>query len=146
MNNDLLLKGDGQDILIRDGIVFGRGSGFELRPGTRTVDVRGCLVTRGFADIHVHLREPGYSYKETILTGTRAAARGGFTTVCAMPNLDPVPDCPENLEKELEIIRRDAVVEVLPYAAITKGRKGCDRTAAWRSRTTAAESRTARLC
>ena len=89
MNNDLLLKGDGQDILIRDGIVFGRGSGFELRPGTRTVDVRGCLVTRGFADIHVHLREPGYSYKETILTGTRAAARGGFTTVCAMPNLDP---------------------------------------------------------
>lgn len=126
MNNDLLLKGDGQDILIRDGIVFGRGSGFELRPGTRTVDVRGCLVTRGFADIHVHLREPGYSYKETILTGTRAAARGGFTTVCAMPNLDPVPDCPENLEKELEIIRRDAVVEVLPYAAITKGRKGCE--------------------
>lgn len=124
MNNDLLLKGDGQDILIRNGIVFGRGSGFELRPGTRIVDVRGCLVTRGFTDIHVHLREPGFASKETILTGTRAAAHGGYTTVCAMPNLNPVPDSPENLEKELEIIRRDAVIEVLPYASITKGRKG----------------------
>ena len=124
MNNDLLLKGDGTDILLRDGRIFGRGRGFALRPGTRTVDVRGLLVTRGFTDIHVHLREPGFSSKETILTGTRAAAHGGFTTVCAMPNLNPVPDCPENLEKELEIIRRDAVVEVLPYASITKGRKG----------------------
>ena len=111
-------------ILLRDGRIFGRGRGFALRPGTRTVDVRGLLVTRGFTDIHVHLREPGFSSKETILTGTRAAAHGGFTTVCAMPNLNPVPDCPENLEKELEIIRRDAVVEVLPYASITKGRKG----------------------
>ena len=124
MNNDILLKGDGSDILLRDGRIFGRGRGFALRPGTRTVDVRGLLVTRVFADIHVHLREPGFSSKETILTGTRAAAHGGFTTVCAMPNLNPVPDCPENLEKELEIIRRDAVVEVLPYASITKGRKG----------------------
>ena len=88
------------------------------------MDARGLLVTKGFTDLHVHLREPGFTSKETILTGTRAAARGGFTTVCAMPNLNPVPDCPENLGKELEIIRRDAIVEVLPYASITKGRKG----------------------
>lgn len=124
MNNDLLLKGDISDILIRDGAVFGRGSGFELRPGTRIVDTRGRLVTRGFTDIHVHLREPGFASKETIRSGTEAAAHGGFTTVCAMPNLNPVPDCPENLGKELEIIRRDALVEVLPYASITRGRKG----------------------
>ena len=124
MNNDLLLKGDSSDILIRDGAVFGRGNDFELRPGTRIVDTRGRLVTRGFTDIHVHLREPGFASKETIRSGTEAAAHGGFTTVCAMPNLNPVPDCPENLGKELEIIRRDALVEVLPYASITKGRKG----------------------
>lgn len=124
MNNDLLLKGDSCDILIRDGVVFGRGNNFDLRPRTRVVDARGLLVTKGFTDLHVHLREPGFTSKETILTGTRAAARGGFTTVCAMPNLNPVPDCPENLGKELEAIRRDAVVEVLPYASITKGRKG----------------------
>ena len=124
MNNDLLLKGDSCDILIRDGVVFGRGNNFDLRPRTRIVDARGLLVTKGFTDLHVHLREPGFTSKETILTGTRAAARGGFTTVCAMPNLNPVPDCPENLGKELEIIRRDALVEVLPYASITKGRKG----------------------
>ena len=124
MNNDLLLKGDSCDILIRDGVVFGRGNNFDLRPRTRIVDARGLLVTKGFTDLHVHLREPGFTSKETILTGTRAAARGGFTTVCAMPNLNPVPDCPENLGKELEIIRRDALVEVLPYASITRGRKG----------------------
>ena len=124
MNNDLLLKGDSSDILIRDGAVFGRGNDFELRPGTRIVDTRGRLVTRGFTDIHVHLREPGFASKETIRSGTEAAAHGGFTTVCAMPNLNPVPDCPENLGKELEIIRRDALVEVLPYASITRGRKG----------------------
>lgn len=124
MNNDLLLKGDNSSILIRDGVVFGRGSSFELRPDTRVVDVRGRLVTRGFTDLHVHLREPGFASKETILTGTKAAAHGGFTTVCAMPNLNPAADSPENLEKELRIIRNDAVIEVLPYAAITKGRKG----------------------
>lgn len=120
----MLLKGDSSDILIRDGVVFGRGSGFELRPGTRVIDTRGCLVTKGFTDLHVHLREPGFASKETIHTGSMAAAHGGFTTVCAMPNLNPVPDCPENLEKELQIIRRDAVIDVLPYASITKGRKG----------------------
>ena len=80
----------------------------------------------GLADVHVHLREPGFSYKETILDGTKAAAHGGFTTVCAMPNLDPVPDSRENLEKELALIERDAVIEVLPYGALTVGEKGAD--------------------
>ncbi len=81
-------------------------------------------VFPGFCDVHVHFREPGFSYKETVESGSRAAARGGFTAVCAMPNLNPVPDSAENLEKELEIIRNDAVVRVLPYGAITVGEKG----------------------
>ena len=81
-------------------------------------------VLPGLADVHVHLREPGFSYKETIFDGSRAAARGGFTTVCAMPNLDPVPDSRENLAKELALIERDAVIEALPYGALTVGEKG----------------------
>ena len=78
----------------------------------------------GFTDVHVHLREPGFSYKETIFTGTRAAARGGFTTVLTMPNLNPVPDSPDNLQTQIEIIRRQAVVRVLPLGAITRGQEG----------------------
>ena len=78
----------------------------------------------GFCDVHVHLREPGFSYKETIRTGSLAAARGGYTAVCAMPNLDPVPDSPEHLAVEREIIARDACIDVLPYGAITLGEQG----------------------
>ena len=81
-------------------------------------------VLPGFCDVHVHLREPGFSYKETIKTGTLAARAGGFTDVCSMPNLDPVPDSVAHLEKQLDIIRRDAAVRVHPYAAITVGEKG----------------------
>jgi len=83
-----------------------------------------CIVSPGFVDVHVHLREPGFSYKETIATGTRAAAHGGYTTVCAMPNLNPTPDSPEHLEAELQIIRQDACIQVLPYGCITVGQKG----------------------
>ena len=78
----------------------------------------------GLCDVHVHLREPGFSYKETIASGTAASARGGYTAVCSMPNLNPTPDSRENLEKQLEIIRRDAVIKVLPYGTITKGEAG----------------------
>ena len=78
----------------------------------------------GFLDVHVHLREPGFSYKETILTGTRAAARGGYTAVCSMPNLNPVPDSVENLKEQLDIIEKDACISVYPYGAITVGEKG----------------------
>ena len=81
-------------------------------------------VFPGFADVHVHLREPGFSYKETIASGSRAAAHGGYTAVCAMPNLDPVPDSARNLRRESEIIERDAVINVLPYGALTVGEKG----------------------
>ena len=82
------------------------------------------VILPGFCDVHVHLREPGFSYKETIATGTAAAARGGYTAVCSMPNLDPTPDTKENLEKQLEIIRKDAKIAVLPYATITKNQVG----------------------
>ena len=81
-------------------------------------------VLPGLADVHVHLREPGFSYKETIRDGTRAAARGGFTAVCAMPNLDPVPDSPAHLSVERDLIERDAVIRVLPYGAVTVGERG----------------------
>ena len=84
------------------------------------------IVCPAFADVHVHFREPGQSYKETIRTGSMAAAAGGYTCVCTMPNLNPVPDSPGNLGEELDIIRRDAVIDVLPYASITKGRKGLE--------------------
>lgn len=82
------------------------------------------VLAPSFCDLHVHLREPGFSYKETIASGTRAAARGGFTTVCAMPNLDPVPDTVESISEEWTLIEQNAVIEVLPYAAITMGEKG----------------------
>lgn len=87
---------------------------------------RGTIVLPALVDVHVHFREPGYSYKETIRTGSLAAAAGGYTCVCTMPNLNPVPDCPENIGKQLEIIRRDAVTDVRPYASITVGRKGLE--------------------
>ena len=83
-------------------------------------------VIPGLCDVHVHFREPGFSYKETIASGSRAAAAGGFTAVCAMPNLDPVPDSPETLAPEQAAIDRDAVITVLPYCSITKGRKGLE--------------------
>jgi len=86
----------------------------------------GRIRVPAFADIHVHFREPGQTYKETIRTGSEAAARGGYTLVCAMPNLDPVPDSPETLAVEQAAIDRDALVTVLPYCSITKGRKGLE--------------------
>ncbi|MDR0929926.1 MAG: dihydroorotase [Oscillospiraceae bacterium] len=93
-------------------------------PGAARYDLRGRVLSPGFIDLHVHLREPGYEYKETIATGTRAAAAGGFTTICAMPNLRPVPDCAEGLAVQREAIARGARVEVLPYGAITRGQAG----------------------
>ena len=81
-------------------------------------------VFPGFCDVHVHFREPGFSYKETIATGSFAAARGGYTAVCTMPNLNPVPDSAEHLRVQTDIIARDAVIDVFPYAAITVGQKG----------------------
>ena len=82
------------------------------------------VIFPGFCDVHVHFREPGFSYKETIKSGSMAAARGGYTDVCTMPNLSPVPDSAENLKMQLDIIENDAVINVYPYAAITVGQKG----------------------
>ena len=84
----------------------------------------GLTVLPGFCDVHVHFREPGFSYKETIATGTAAAARGGYTAVCTMPNLDPVPDSLPHLAQQLEIIEKVARIAVRPYGAITAGEKG----------------------
>ena len=129
----LLLKGglvaasDGirtRDILVRDGKVAAIGPGLDAPEEATVVEMGGLLLTQSFADIHVHFREPGFTAKETIATGSAAAARGGYGVVCAMPNLDPVPDTPEHLAVEQAAIDRDAVIDVLPYCAITKGRKG----------------------
>ncbi|MBR4034906.1 MAG: dihydroorotase [Clostridia bacterium] len=87
-------------------------------------DKDNIVIFPGFCDVHVHFREPGFSYKETIKSGSLAAAHGGYTTVCTMPNLNPVPDNVENLALQLDIIKRDASVEVIPYGAITVGEKG----------------------
>ena len=87
-------------------------------------DNSNYYIFPGFCDVHVHFREPGFSYKETIASGSRAAARGGYTDVCAMPNLNPVPDSIPHLNEETDIIKRDAVIGVYPYGAITIGEKG----------------------
>ena len=130
----LLLKGgmvhmdDGScrtaDILIEDGRIATIADNLTAYGSARLFDLGGLHVFCGLADVHVHLREPGFSYKETIASGTRAAAHGGFTTICSMPNLDPVPDSMENLAVQQNIIARDAVIKVMPYASITHGRKG----------------------
>lgn len=87
-------------------------------------DFNKLCIFPAFCDVHVHFREPGFSYKETIRTGSLAAARGGYTDVCTMPNLNPVPDSAENIKEQIKIIERDAAVRVHPYAAITVGEKG----------------------
>ena len=88
------------------------------------IDNSDNIVLPGFCDVHVHFREPGFSYKETIATGSAAAARGGYTAVMTMPNLNPVPDSRENLALQYEIIKRDALIGVYPYASITVGQAG----------------------
>ena len=109
-----------RDISICDGkISFDITGAFDVSENTE-----GFVVIPGFADVHVHLREPGFSYKETIRTGTMAAARGGYSAVCAMPNLKPVPSTRESLSQEIDIIERDAVVRVYPYGAITMDQSG----------------------
>ena len=87
-------------------------------------DFNNVYIFPAFCDVHVHFREPGFFYKETIKTGSLAAARGGYTDVCTMPNLNPVPDSAENIKEQIKIIERDAAVRVHPYAAITVGENG----------------------
>ncbi len=87
-------------------------------------DVSRLTFLPGFCDVHVHFREPGFSYKETIASGSKAAARGGYVAVCTMPNLNPVPDSPQNLRVQTDIVNRDACIAVYPYGAITIGQNG----------------------
>ena len=113
-----------EDILIVDGRIAERGENIVAEAGDKVISAEGLMVAPAFVDVHVHLREPGFGYKERIATGSMAAARGGYSTVCSMPNLNPVPDSVENLKVQQDIIDSDAKIEVLPYAAITIGRKG----------------------
>ena len=107
------------------GSVFSEGVCSSLSaPGLSGFDSSEYVVFPGFCDVHVHFREPGFSYKETIATGSRAAARGGYTAVCTMPNLNPVPDSVENLEGQRRLIEETACIHVYPYGAITVGEQG----------------------
>lgn len=92
--------------------------------GLSSVISKKYIIVPGLCDVHVHFREPGFSYKETIASGSAAAAHGGYTAVCTMPNLDPVPDSAEHLQVQLDAIKRGAAIKVLPYGAITVGEKG----------------------
>jgi len=112
------------DVVVSEGKIFEISSNSDNYRGAVIIDCSSFYIFPGLVDLHVHLRQPGYEEKETIATGSAAAARGGFTTVCAMPNLNPVPDSPEHLAVELEAIRKDARIKVLPYASITRGRLG----------------------
>ena len=107
------------------GSVFSEGVCSSLSaPGLSGFDSSEYVIFPGFCDVHVHFREPGFSYKETIATGSRAAARGGYTAVCTMPNLNPVPDSVENLRVQRRLIEETACIHVYPYGAITVGEQG----------------------
>ena len=126
--------------LFREALVYKNGTVSRLNmtfDGVSLAEVKGDLsslafssvidntvILPGFCDVHVHLREPGFSYKETIESGTAAAAAGGYTAVCSMPNLKPAPDCAEALGEQLSIIERDAKIKVYPYGTITRGQMG----------------------
>ena len=112
---------ENMDVAIHEGRIVSNSLPQE---GFSVIEVNNCLVVPGFVDVHVHLREPGFSYKETIYSGTAAAAAGGYTGVCAMPNLKPVPDTLENLQVQQELIHKNAKVHVYPYGAITRGQQG----------------------
>jgi len=132
-NRNILLKGGilyskgncrKADILLTDGIISKIGENITTDESVEVMDITGKAVSYGLCDVHVHFREPGYSRKETIATGSAAAARGGYTTVCPMPNLNPAPDAPDTLQVELDMIAEQATVDVIPFATITSGRQG----------------------
>ena len=112
------------DVLLSGGRIVSIGDRISCHADAVSIDLHKAVLFPGFVDVHVHLREPGFSYKETIRTGTLAAAHGGFANVAAMPNLDPVPDCAAALDLQRAIIEKDALVHVHPYGAISVGEKG----------------------
>ncbi len=121
-------------VLIKDGLIHSLGVSISFENIDRTIDAMGkYFLIPGFVDVHTHLREPGFSYKETIKSGSMAGARAGYNVLCTMPNLNPAPDCTENLKVQTDIIDRDAVIDVLPFGTITKGRKGVGETVDFKS-------------
>ncbi len=112
-----------QDIIVSDGVIKAVGKSL-FSDSAEIIDCTGLTVFPGFVDVHVHLREPGFFYKETIKSGSEACARGGYTSVCSMPNLKPCPDSFENLKVQLDIIKRDSLINVYPFGTITKGQAG----------------------
>ncbi|RXH53449.1 dihydroorotase [Kurthia gibsonii] len=115
------------DILMEDGKVADIQSTITVE-GAEVIDGKGLVVSPGFVDVHTHLREPGYEHKETIATGSASAAKGGFTTICAMPNTNPVPDSVEHLDMINQLIEERAVIRVLPYGSLTVAQSGDERT------------------
>lgn len=111
------------NLSVRNGVIADIFPNDPPADGSLVFYLDNCFVFPGLIDVHVHLREPGFFYKETIRTGTLAAAHGGYTAVCPMPNLNPVPDCAENLKVQQDIIKSDAQVRVYPYGSITVGEK-----------------------
>ncbi|MBE6741171.1 MAG: dihydroorotase [Ruminococcaceae bacterium] len=127
LKNALVYTGNGfvqNEILIENSKISAIGVSVSSDGAERIIDCKNNYLIPGFADVHVHLREPGFSYKETIKTGTEAAAASGYTDVCSMPNVNPVPDSVSGIKAQTDIIERDAVIKVHPFASITKGRKG----------------------
>lgn len=124
----LVFSGNGfkkNDVLVKDGKIASVATVVSSDGVDRVINAYNKYLVPGFVDVHVHLREPGFSYKETIKSGTQAAAKAGYTAVCPMPNLNPAPDSVDNIKIETDIIKRDAVIKAYPFASITKGRKGC---------------------
>ena len=117
------------DLVLSGGSVFVNGNdSFDMNCAD-VIDCTNRVIVPGFADVHVHFREPGFSYKETIATGTAAAAKGGYTCVCTMPNLNPVPSTMEKLQQQLDIIEKDAIVHTIPYGTITMKQNGASELA-----------------
>ena len=114
------------DLLVSDSVIVDICKDIDVSNADKVYYLDDLYIFPGFTDVHVHLREPGFSYKETIRTGTKASARGGYTAVCSMPNLNPVPDSMDNLKAQLDIIEQDALIRVYPFGAITVGQKGSE--------------------
>lgn len=131
LKNVQMLNAQGElekkDILIEDGNIKEINTTIE-NASAEVIDGKGLVVSPGFVDVHTHLREPGYEHKETIATGSASAAKGGFTTICAMPNTNPVPDSVENLKHINKLIEERAVIRVLPYGSLTVAQSGDART------------------